>query len=543
MLEVEGAAWAAGRPPDTAQAMETDTGAQTVQTTANGIPVPSTPPLAPTRHPGTPLGGEHVPPIALQQPPPSPPREPPVQRRRLDEEGDAVPGSQDSQESEPARRATRAARDTAAPLPGSQDSELAARTVRQLTIGAPPRAQPSASMVNASEAPGPFASGSCTCPWCPGTSFSCPQGFMRHVTHAHANSSIDEAMLHILRGMERAVCVATACGCIRRLGTRQCHRCGQAQPLRPLRLGDIIPGGRGVPLPSEPSSPPLSTEQPASQATLDGDITLPEGFTSRIRRLPAETQIHIPHELRNRITKVTTTSLEGMAAKLTGWSALEEGRSKLLFSAIPTGAHVATEVATRTALFERRALGDLLNRVELQAIMKRQPQRRKKRGRTTDEAASVNDQRREAARKQVREGAYRKAITTVSSASERYTSEEDRNWTATLHPVSVDPVSALLSDNSMERTLPAGDEDEEEEHPLKGVRFNALKAPGPSGTRAEHFSEMLGSSRKRLANKLLRAIGKVLVLVESGGLCDEARWITRTRSFNIPKKHWKNRGT
>ena len=119
MLEVEGAAWAAGRPPDTAQAMETDTGAQTVQTTANGIPVPSTPPLAPTRHPGTPLGGEHVPPIALQQPPPSPPREPPVQRRRLDEEGDAVPGSQDSQESEPARRATRAARDTAAPFPGS----------------------------------------------------------------------------------------------------------------------------------------------------------------------------------------------------------------------------------------------------------------------------------------------------------------------------------------------------------------------------------------------------------------------------------------
>ena len=47
---------------------------------------------------------------------------------------------------------------------------------------------------------------------------------------------------------------------------------------------------------------------------------------------------------------------------------------------------------------------------------------------------------------------------------------------------------------------------------------------------------MLGTSRRRLANKLLRSLGRVLDLIEQGGLCNEARWITRTRSFNIPKK-------
>ena len=86
----------------------------------------------------------------------------------------------------------------------------------------------------------------------------------------------------------------------------------------------------------------------------------------------------MPVELRNRLAKITTTCLEGMAASMPGWSSLEEGRSKLLFSSIPTGAHVSTEVATRTALMERRAFGELVNRVELQAALRRQTRPRKK---------------------------------------------------------------------------------------------------------------------------------------------------------------------
>jgi hypothetical protein len=47
----------------------------------------------------------------------------------------------------------------------------------------------------------------------------------------------------------------------------------------------------------------------------------------------------------------------GMAAGLPGWTALEEGRSKLLFAAIPSGSHVAREVAIRAELHgPRRSL-------------------------------------------------------------------------------------------------------------------------------------------------------------------------------------------
>ena len=119
----------------------------------------------------------------------------------------------------------------------------------------------------------------------------------------------------------------------------------------------------------------------------------------------------------------------------------------------------------------------------------------------------------------------------------RFSHEEDRQWAAALHPVSAVPSAALFSGPILDAPVAVDDDNTAEEHPLKGVRFAALKAPGPSGARAEHFSEMLATSRKRLANKLLRAMGKVLSLIETGGLCDEARWITRTRSFNIPKKN------
>ena len=53
--------------------------------------------------------------------------------------------------------------------------------------------------------------------------------------------------------------------------------------------------------------------------------------------------------------------LEGMAAGLHGWCALEDGRSKRLLGGIPDGARVPTEVAT----LERRAFQDLLNWLEM----------------------------------------------------------------------------------------------------------------------------------------------------------------------------------
>ena len=305
----------------------------------------------------------------------------------------------------------------------------------------------------------------------------------------------------------------------------------------------MIPGSRGVPLAAvEPISPPAEEQLPESQACLDGDLAIPDDFTSRIRRLPSDTQVHIPAQLRNRIATFTTTCLEGMAAALPGWTALEEGRSKLLLSCIPYGAHVPTEIATRTALAERRAFGTLLNRIEMHAALKRQSGHRKKRRKRCNESESIDDTRREIALEQVREGAYRKSITTLSAASERYTICEEREWTTALHPAPVDPEAALFTGDIGNGLMPDENSRDEPDYPLKGVRFSSLKAPGPSGTRAEHFSELLGA-RKRIANKLLRALGKVLNLIECGGLCPEARWIARTRTFNIPINRVTSRGT
>ena len=72
---------------------------------------------------------------------------------------------------------------------------------------------------------------------------------------------------------------------------------------------------------------------------------------------------------------------------------------------------------------------------------------------------------------------------------------------------------------------------------MRGVRFAALKAPGPSGMRAEHLSELLGIPRKRVANKLLGSLSKLARVIKQGLLCEDARWITRSRTIFIGEKH------
>ena len=201
--------------------------------------------------------------------------------------------------------------------------------------------------------PGPFASGRCTCPWCPGSSFGTPAGFMHHVTVTHEGTCIDGAMLCVLRGIDRGVCSNTSCGGFRRVGARRCNRCNGSHSLRPLVCGDIIPGGRGVPLRQHPSAPPEAdaTTMPAERNSI-GDIVLPSNFTERIRRLSPNTPWHIPDSLRIRIIKESTKCWEGMAAALPGWCALEEARSRLLMTTIPDGAHAPKEIATRLGLWE-----------------------------------------------------------------------------------------------------------------------------------------------------------------------------------------------
>ena len=71
---------------------------------------------------------------------------------------------------------------------------------------------------------------------------------------------------------------------------------------------------------------------------------------------------------------------------------------------------------------------------------------------------------------------------------------------------------------------------------LTGVRFAALKAPGPSGMRPEHMAELLGTRRRMVAGRLLRALNGVLSRIEAGDLPEAGRWITRSRTTFLVKK-------
>ena len=83
---------------------------------------------------------------------------------------------------------------------------------------------------------------------------------------------------------------------------------------------------------------------------------------------------------------------------------------------------------------------------------------------------------------------------------------------------------------------PAPPADDEDEWPLKGVRYSALTAPGPTGMRPEHLKELLGVRQRSAANRLIRALGQLHLAMASGGLGAHARWLLRTRLMWLKKK-------
>ena len=105
-----------------------------------------------------------------------------------------------------------------------------------------------------------------------------------------------------------------------------------------------------------------------------------------------------------------------------------------------------------------------------------------------------------------------------------------------LHPESCE-AGAALADTPTNRPVAISQDDAvDDEHLLKGLHFLALKAPGPSGSRLEHISEILGIRRKRLARRALRALHKGLKITEIAAHDEGARWITRSRTIFLEKK-------
>ena len=250
----------------------------------------------------------------------------------------------------------------------------------------------------------PFRDGHYWCSKCPRRGFTTIPGLMRHVTHQHAGSSVDEATCSLFAAIERVTCTAPACGGLRRMGARICNRCGQASQARPPRVGDVVMGPLGAPASREdvvmadaeaPATPSLSVDLPL--------VALPAGFTQRIRALPSSTILHVPASCRLRMISVVAQCWNGMAQGRDDYAQLEEGRSKLLLSTVPQGLSVASEVQKRLTLWEERSFEALLQRAEEQLLLKRKAGKWRKSSGPSDPSERGDRARRTAA-----VGAYRK---------------------------------------------------------------------------------------------------------------------------------------
>ena len=216
----------------------------------------------------------------------------------------------------------------------------------------------------------PFRDGHYWCSKCPRRGFTTIPGLMRHITHQHAGSIVDESTCSLFTAIERVTCTAPACGGLRRMGARVCNRCGQASQARPPQVGDVIMGPLGLPASGEDAV--MADADAAVTPSLVVDlpvIDLPSDFTQRIRALPSSTVLHVPASCRLRMISVVAQCWNGMAQGRDDYAQLEEGRSKLLLSSVPQGLSAATEILKRLTLWEERRFEALLQRAEEQLVV------------------------------------------------------------------------------------------------------------------------------------------------------------------------------
>ena len=224
----------------------------------------------------------------------------------------------------------------------------------------------------------PFRDGHYWCSKCPRRGFTTIPGLMRHITHQHAGSSVDEATCSLFTAIERVTCTALACGGLRRVGARVSNRCGQASQARPPRVGDIIMGPLGAPVSGEDATV-VDAEAPATPSLTEDlpPVDLRADFTQRVRALPSSTILHVPASCRVRMINAVARCWNGMAQGRDDYAQLEEGRSKLLLSTVPQGLS-ATEVLKRLTLWEEQSFETLLQRAEEQLLLKRKSGKRRK---------------------------------------------------------------------------------------------------------------------------------------------------------------------
>ena len=150
-------------------------------------------------------------------------------------------------------------------------------------------------------------------------------------------------------------------------------------------------------------------------------------------------------------------------------------------------------MAKRLTLWEESRFEDLLRRAKEQLLILHRAGKRKKRDAQLDPLARADRARRTAA-----VGAYRKATTGLVSSMLSFEEQEDLTWANEFLPI-----STLGAQACSDPTLEPGED------------WDRPPAPGPTGSRAEHVTDMLSVPRRIHANKLDAALSAVFCRISA----------------------------
>ena len=451
---------------------------------------------------------------------------PASQYRRINEDGDSLPGSQDSALAEQARSHWTIG-DSSMPTPALTEPEALDRAsaVRQ------EHEEMRRSVISDARA------GRLTCPFCDSFSGSTASGLMRHLSCMHAGHQLgDDGVIH-LTALRRGVCESPGCGFSRRFGDRHCSRCSQTVGIRALTPDVVIaaPPRRRFEEEMDQSAPPDPADVPV-------DVPgLPHQFHERVRRLGRHTIVHTPFSVRAKTCEVIAGCLEEALDGGAEANVLMEALPALIYAPAPKGASNATELKLRLGMWGQRDFEQLFARVESQHFERHQQFRKKS-------SPQVEVARRHRKAKQhAANSALGKAVQALGEGPAVMPACTQRRWAERLLPRSARPVSAL---SPAPAVVPLSEPFETQavfgtdasEHPLKGVRVSAETAPGPSGLRPEHIQEALMAKSRPVTGKLLRAIGRLEKLGLSGSLPDRMRWMLRSRLVFLKKRTARSLG-
>ena len=391
------------------------------------------------------------------------------------------------------------------------------------------------------------------CPLCPAFStMGQVRSLMNHITCTHEGMYLNEEACADLHGLARGACTQAGCGALRAFASSRCTRCNAPARVRPLRAGDVVPLRPGT-APHEENVRETATDIPEAHAALRRAPQLPADFTERVKVLSSNTLMRVPPQFRQKICDITAENVEGANQGIEAYAKLEEASSKLLLGHIPKGSNVAHEVRQRLAHWAQQDFEALLARAEDQA-------RRRAAQPVQSRAVDRSEAARGQARRSARAGAYRKAVQRLTTSVATFSPREELRWAQELLPdrareprprqpppeaLGVPPprlqsgpqhMTCVPEPTDVEPNAPRGDGGQEPPKPLDGVRFAPESAPGPSGRRPEHLRDLLGCTRRRSVNRLLRALAETERLADRGLLPRCWNWLLGSRLVFLHKR-------